>query len=250
MVDLARRRVSGQLPLGAAPGDADVADGVAALTFPGRNSVARISLPELRLLGETDVGAECGAVRFRKDGNTILAGVPAAREIVILDTASGRILARLPLPISPLRFCFNGDGGQMFVTGTGEDSLAIVYPYKNEVDQTILAGRTPGAMAVSETNLLFVANRESGDLTILDIDVRHLSASVHVGGHPGEILLTPDGEYALVVDPGSGTVSVVRIASVLGHAQVALIAQPPKPLFTVFQTAGDARSAIIVPFRE
>jgi YVTN family beta-propeller protein len=216
----------------------------------------RISLPDLRtagpdlkIVGETEVGAACGTVRFRKDGKTILAAVPATREIVTLDAVTGGVLARLPLPVSPLRFCFNGDGGQMFVTGAGEDSLAIVYPYKNEVDQTILAGRTPGAMAVSEQrNLLFVANPESGDLTILDIETRHLSASVHVGGHPGEVLLTPDGEYALAIDPGSGTVSVARIDTVLTHVQVALIAQPPKPLFTVFQTAGDARSAIIVPF--
>jgi YVTN family beta-propeller protein len=124
----------------------------------------------------------------------------------------------------------------------------IVNPYQNEVDQTILAGRTPGAMAVSQQNLLFVANTGSGDLTILDIDNRQLAASVHVGGNPGEILLTPDGEYAMSVDPASGTVSVVRIFTALNNSQVALVARPPKPLFTVFQTAADARSAIIVPF--
>jgi hypothetical protein len=250
LVDLEKRRVSARLALPAAPGDADVSDGIAALTFPGRNSIMRISVPALKIAGETQVGAPCGTVRFRKDGKTILAGAPSAREIVTLDAGTGGLLARLTLPISPLRFCFNGDGGQMFVTGTGEDSLAIVYPYRNEVDQTILGGRTPGAMAISEKrNLLFVANPESGDLTILDIDHRHLSASVHVGDHPGEILLTPDDQYALTVDPGSGTVSVVRIDTVLGRPQIALIAQPPKPLFTVFQTAGGARSAIIVPFR-
>ncbi len=249
LVDLETRRVSARLPLTAAPGDADLAEGIAVLTLPGRNSIVRILLPDLKIAGETEVGGACGTVRFRKDGRTILAGVPAAREIITLDAGTGRLLTRLPLPISPLRFCFNGDGGQMFVTGAGEDSLAIVYPYKNEVDQTILSGRTPGAMAVSEKrNLLFVANPGSGDLTILDIDTRRLRASIHVGGQPGEVLLTPDGEYALVVDPASGSVSVARIDTVLDNAQVAFIAQPPKPLFTVFQTATDARSAIIVPF--
>jgi YVTN family beta-propeller protein len=249
LVDLERRRVSATLALAAAPGDADLADGGAALTLPARNSIIRIPLPDLKIARETEVGGACGTVRFRKDGRTILAGIPATREIITLDAATGRLLTRLPLPISPLRFCFNGDGGQMFVTGAGEDSLAIVYPYKNEVDQTILGGSTPGAMAVSEArNLLFVANPGSGDLTILDIDTRHLKASVHIGGQPGEVLLTPDGEYALVLDPVSGSVSVARILTVLDHPQVALIAQPPKPLFTVFQTAADARSAIIVPF--
>jgi YVTN family beta-propeller protein len=251
IIDLAGRRVTGRLALLAAPAGADFAGELVALTLPARNSVMRVSVPGLKIAGETEVGAACGTVRFRKDGKAILAGAPTTREIITLDAATGALLSRLPLPISPLRFCFNGDGGQMFVTGTGEDSLAIVDPYQNQVDQTILAGRTPGAMAVLETrNLLFVANPGNGDLTILDIDTRHLSASVHVGGEPGEVSLTPDGEYALVVDPVSGTVSVVRIDTVLDHAQVAWIAQPPKPLFTVFQTAGDARSAIIVPFED
>jgi YVTN family beta-propeller protein len=131
----------------------------------------------------------------------------------------------------------------MFVSGAGADVVAIVSPYQSEVGETILAGRTPGAMAVSDAgNLLFVTNPGSGDLTVLDIDTRHLSASVHVGEDPGEVLLTPDGEYALVVDRRSGNVSVVRIATVLDHKVRA------KPLFTVFPTAADARSAIIVPY--
>jgi len=248
VVDLAKRRVLAHLNLPAEAADVSLADGIAAVTLPARSSVMRISLPDLKIAGETPVGGACGTVRFRKDGKMILAGITTARQIVTLDARSGAVLARLPLPIEPLRFCFNEDGGQMFVTGTGEDSLVIVNPYQNEVDQTILAGRTPGPMAVSQQNLLFVANTGSGDLTILDIDTRQLAASVHVGGNPGEILLTPDGEYAMSVDPASGSVSVVRIFTAINHSQVALVARPPKPLFTVFQTAADARSAIIVPF--
>jgi hypothetical protein len=39
---------------------------------------------------------------------------------------------------------------------------------------------------------------------------------------------------------------VVRIATVLDHKPKTN--SPPSPLFTVFPTAADARSAIIVPF--
>ena len=58
----------------------------------------------------------------------------------------------------------------------------------------------------------------------------------------GEVLITPDGEYALVVDAQSGSVAVVRIPTVLDHKV------KTKPLFTVFPTATGARSATIVPF--
>ncbi len=253
-VDLPQRRVAARLNLPATPfamslPEAGGGAGIAALTLPARSSLLRVFTSDLKIAGETPAGGATGAVRFRKDGKTILAGVAASREIVTFDAVSGRVLTRLPLPIAPRRFCFNQDGGQMFVTGSGEDALVIVDPYQNEVDQTILAGRTPGPMAVSaKGNLLFVANPGSGDLTILDIESRHLAATVHVGGNPGQILLTPDNEYALIVDPEPGTVSVVRLTTVLDRGQVAMIARAPKPLFTVFQTAADARSAIIVPF--
>lgn len=243
MVDLAKRHVTARLPLPGAASDLDLSQGQAGIAIPSRNALARVVLPELKLMGTTDVGVACEALRFRRDGKTILAGAPAAREIVSIDAATGKLLARLPLPIAPSHFCFNGDGGQMFVTGVGEDAVAIVSPFQNEVDQTILAGRTPYAMAVSESrNLLFVTNMESGDLTILDIDTRSRSASVHVGENPGDVLLTPDGEYALVIDRRTGNVSVVRITTVLDRKV------RTKPLFTVFPTAADARSAIIVPF--
>ena len=244
LADLVNRRVTARLPLPGQASNLDVNGRQAAMAIPSRNLIARVSSPDLKLSGTTDVGVPCGALRFRRDGKTILAGATAAREIVTLDGATGAILARLPLPIAPSRFCFNGDGGQMFVTGVGADAVAIVSPFQNEVDQTILAGRTPYAMAVSATrHLLFVTNMESGDLTILDIDTRTRVASVHVGENPGEILLTPDGEYALIVDQRTGNISVVRIPTVLDRKV------RTKPLFTIFPTAPDARSAIIVPFQ-
>jgi YVTN family beta-propeller protein len=212
-------------------------------SMPASNSMVRVSLPQLTLIGETPTGVPCQTVRFRADGKTILAGASTARQLITVDAASGSLLVRLPLPLAPTRFCFNPDGGQMFVSGAGEDSVAIVSPYQNEVGETMLAGRTPGAMAVSpQRNLLFVANPTSGDLTILDIDTRHLAASVHVGGSPGEVLITPDGEYGLVLDNQSGNVSVVRISTVVDHKV------RTKPLFTVFPMAANAHSAVIVPF--
>ena len=89
---------------------------------------------------------------------------------------------------------------------------------------------------------------ESGDLTILDIETRSVSATVHVGENPGDVLLTPDGEYALAIDRKSGNVSVVRVTTVINPPNSSLAARViTKPLFTVFPTAPEARSAIIVP---
>jgi YVTN family beta-propeller protein len=246
-VDLAGRRVVARRALPGPPADVDVNDTVAAITVPSKNLILRAALPDLRIAGATDTGAPCTAVRFRRDGKTILAGALTAREIVALDAQYGNLLARLPLPVVPSRFCFNPDGGQMFVTGSGADVVAIVSPFQNEVAETILAGHTPWGMAVSNrNNMLFVTNRDSGDLTVLDIQTRDVWTSVHVGESPGDVLLTPGDEYVLVLDQRSGNVSVVRMTTILNRKN--RTSSPPSPLFTVFPTATDARSAVVVPY--
>jgi YVTN family beta-propeller protein len=246
VVDPDTLRVKKQTQLPESPTGLAVSTSMAAVASDFRG-VTRVSLPDCRIMGATAMGSKCGALQFRADGKMILAGLTETKQILTLDVASGAALARLPLAFAPGRFSFNDNGGQMFVTGAGvdagdQDAIAIVKPYQSEVDQTLVAGRTPHGMAVSfKRNLLLVTNPGSGDLTILDIETRRLSASVHMGGNPGEVLLTPDEEYALVIGQDSGDVSVVRMPTVLDRSV------KTKPLFTVFPMGGKPRSAVIVP---
>ncbi|MDP9170751.1 MAG: hypothetical protein M3N54_09050, partial [Acidobacteriota bacterium] len=149
-----------------------------------------------------------------------------------------------PMPFAPARFCFNEDGGQMFVTGSDGDAIVIVDTFQNQLDETFIAGSKPYGMAVGtsgDQSLLLVTNPGSGDLSIFDVDTRRLASSVHVGGNPGEVLITPGGEYALVIGRDSGDVAVVRLSTVLNR-QIRT-----KPLFTMFPTGANPQSAAIVP---
>lgn len=250
LIHAAKRRVAKRIALPHAPAGLDVTGALAAVTSASQDAVMRVSLDAGKLAGVTGIGGGCGPIRFRMDGKTILVGAQRTRQVVTLDALSGSVLARLPLPFAPERFCFidteDDRGGQMFVTGTGEDAIAIVEPYQNQVDQTIVAGRNPFGMAFGVSgsrNLLFVTNPGSGDLTIFDVDTRQLAASVHVGGNPGEVLLTPNGEYALAINRDSGDVAVVRISTVLNRG----IEMAAKPLLTVFATGAGPQSAAIIP---
>ncbi|MES1261894.1 MAG: hypothetical protein ABUS49_09165, partial [Acidobacteriota bacterium] len=182
VVDPDTLRVNRQTQLPENPTGLAVSESIAAVASNSRG-VTRVSLPDCRILGATELGSKCGTLQFRNDGKMILAGLTEMKQVLTLDVATGAPLARLPLSFAPERFSFNDNGGQMFVTGAGDqDVIAIVNPYQSEVDQTIVAGRTPHGMAVSfQRNLLLVTNPGSGDLTILDIDTRKLSASVHTG---------------------------------------------------------------------
>ena len=248
VTDASLARILGRIPLPGRGEAIDVWHDQAAVSVPATQSVVRISLAGRRIIGKTETGAFGSPLRFRSDGKALLAGDSARRQIVNIDWDTGRLLARLPVGVQPKHFCFDDQGGQMFVSGPGGDFVAIVAPYQYEVYETIPAGRRPGPMAVSiPRNLLLVANPESGDLTLLDIYTRQLAASVHVGDTPGVVLVTPDGEYALVVSQGSGAVSVIRLTTVLNRGENALTARGIKPLFTVFPMTAQPGAALIIP---
>jgi len=156
------------------------------------------------------------SVCFQSDGKQILAASRADRSITIVDAVTGKIVVRLPLPFAPRRFCFSSDGGQLFLTGDGMDAVVIVYPYQTEVAETILAGRAPAAMATTGSApgpYLLVANPPTNTVTVLNIDDRRLVSVVEVGQAPCEILITPDNQYALVLNENSGDLAVIRLYS-------------------------------------
>jgi len=203
--------------------------------------VAFVDLAAGRLSAVAAIGSRLGAIRFRSDGRATVAADLDRRLVCILDPALGRVVVELPLALRPDRMWMKQDGGQIFITGEGRDAIAIVYPYRTEVAQTFLSGRKPGEMADSTApSYLFVANPQANSLTIFDIQTQKVVAVTQVGIQPGPIAVTPDQSYALVLNRGSGDMSVVRTASISpGREKRA-------PLFTMIPVGAMPSHALVV----
>ena len=187
-------------------------------------------------------GAEPSIVRFQLDGKQLIAGSRPERSVTIFDVSTGKTVVRLPLPLEQRHFCFTPDGGQLFISGDGMDAVVIVYPYQTEVEETILAGHAPGVMAITDTSpsYLLVANPESS-VMVFDVDTRRKVALVQVGRQPGSILVTPDNQYALVLNEKSGDMAVIRIFSLAARYRYR-----PAPLFTMIPVGEKPVSAAVV----
>jgi YVTN family beta-propeller protein len=181
------------------------------------NSVRLVNLQNRQTGGPLAKGA-FGAVRFLADGRTLVTANLSERKLSLFDVASNALITHLPLSLRPDHLCFNQDGGQLFITGEGMDAVVVVYPYHTpEVAETVLAGRAPGPMAAS-SSLLFVASPTSGDVSILNIPTRKLIAVVQVGSDPGFVAVTPDDQFALVLNRKSGDVAVLRVGAIIANA--------------------------------
>ena len=222
--------------------------GRAAIASRQNRSIVIASLASASIERTIDAGAEPSLLLFQWDGRQIIAGSRPERSIDIFQTETGRIVVRLPLPLEPRRFCFNSDGGQLFVSGDGIDAVVIVYPYNTEVAETMLAGHAPDAMAVMPDYLL-VTNPQSNSITVLEYDNRgkKLVAAVQVGQEPRHILITPDRQYALVLNRKSGDMAVIRTYSLTSQDSMKRY-RYPTPLFTMIPVGEQPVDAAIVSF--
>ncbi len=230
-----RRRI--HLPL--TPDDFDVSGNHAAIVSRAAAALMFARLDGSAIERTAALSRDTAVVRFQQNGAQVIAGSWADRSLSIIDTATAALLVRLPLPIEPHHFCSTADGGQLFVSGPGMDAVVIVYPYQTEIGETILAGRAPAAMAVTGPYLL-VTNPETGTVTALDIETRRLAAVVAVGREPRHILITPDRQYALVLNEKSGDLAVIRIAS------LATRRYKSAPLFAMLPVGDKPVSASVV----
>jgi YVTN family beta-propeller protein len=216
-------RVNWRAPLHADPFDFDVSPvaSTVAVSFAGDRSF---------LLADAAAGrprrvsyrGDAGTIRFQSDGRSIILANTSERMLSLYDVASARAVTHLPLAVRPDHLCFKPDGGQLFITGEGQDAVVVVYPYHTpQVAETVLAGHGPGAMAASDgtPGYLFVANPASGDVTILNITTRRVIAVASVGSEPRYITITPDNQFALVLNRKSGDMAILRITDKLGNRQ-------------------------------
>jgi DNA-binding beta-propeller fold protein YncE len=210
-VALERFAVDWRLPLVEDPHDFAISDDGKFAAVCAGQSVHLIDLGARRLSDPLGPEAEIGSVRFLRGSHTLIAANRGERLLSIYDVAAARLITHLPLAVRPDNLCFSNDGGQLFVTGEGVDGVVIVYPYHTpEVDQTVLVGHAPGAMAASDS-LLFIASPQSGDVSILSIGTHKVIAVQNVGSDPGFIAVTPGDQYALVLNRKSGDVAVLRV---------------------------------------
>ena len=247
-------RPARRIRLSAPPDDFDLsreADEACVLTRRER-TLSLVSLASSSVTRTIEAAAEPSLARYRQDGRQLITGSHPDRSLTFYDVPTGKTVVRLPLAVAPKEFCFTGDGGQLYVTGDGMDAVVSVYPYRTEVWETLLAGHAPGPMATAEPAnppyYLLVANPDADTVTVLDVESGKMVALVEVGRRPGAIVLTPDREYALVLNEESGDMAVIRVFS-LGGNQVGggrVKRYKSAPLFTMIPVGERPVSAAVV----
>ncbi len=261
VLDLDKRREIGTAATGEAPGMARVSPDNRTVVVSNRaaGSISVYSVMDsdahpLRFReaytgcpGATDVAILADSTKAFvacSDSHQIMAvwlGVPADSWRGKQDASlqGDHLLTLMDVGKTPTHLTLKPDGGEVFSTNFGGDSISEISTWTNEVSGTYQVVMQPSRAVVSrDDSSLWITDFGSDSASLYSIDDGHVEASVRTGSHPDALAFSADEHLLLVADSGSADVAVIRMNSPGGPALFTLLpagAQPNDLVVKSFQ---------------
>ncbi len=148
---------------------------------------------------------------------------------------SDHLLTMLDVGTTPVHLALKPDGGEVFVSNFGSDSISEIDTWNNQVLGTYMIGNKPvHGLITKDNSTLWVADFASDLISIYSIDDGRLVTTVRTGSAPDALAFSADEHILLAADAHSGDVAVIRTQGQQGAA-----------LFTILPT-GSSPNAIAV----
>lgn len=178
------KAIPGKLPVKAAPARA----------------MARIATPA----GTGDKAAEVTYktpfnLTLSRDGKRLFVACEASDSLIVIDTASRKIIKEITVQNLPHGVCLTPDEKQILVSNRGTDTVSIIDAASYTVLKHIAVGDEPHGMQTgTEGRMLYIANAGSNDISVVDLkegrEVKRLSA----GRGAWDLCRSPDGKSVWV----------------------------------------------------
>ncbi len=228
---------------------------------PAARTPAATGAPDpfsLRLVARFAAGTRSDDAAVIEDAGTAGAVVLAQvglRRALVLDMASGRVLAVIPLPTGARHVAVDPILRRIYLPDEHSNTLRVV-SYARGWDRLLVravpVGRVPHAAAVdSRTHRVYVTDENDNAVSVVDGSTLRVTLTVPVGRLPGGIALDPRAglvyvavvleDRVAIVDAATGR--VLRSARV-GREPTHLTADPSTGRAYVTNTTGDTLSAV------
>lgn len=148
---------------------------------------------------------------------------------------SDHLLTLLDVGKTPVHLALKPDGGEVFASNFGSDSISEIDTWNNQVLGTYMIGNKPvHGIITRDGSTLWVADFGSDLISVYSIDDGQLVTTVHTGSSPDALAFSADEHLLLAADARSGDIAVIRTQGKQGAA-----------LFTILP-AGSSPNAIAV----
>lgn len=237
VLDLDRRREIATVSTGEQPGVARISpDGrTLAVTNRGSSSVSLYdvarpnspsSTPELKLRATFSGCPGATDAAILPDSSKVFVACSGGHQIMAVQLAvapgswparqdptqlTDHLLTFLDVGKTPVHLAVKPDGGEIFVSNFGSDSISEVDTWNNQVSGTYsIVNKPTGAIISGNNNDLWISNFGADSLSLYSIDDGHVVNTVHTGSAPDSLAFSENQFLLLAADAHSGDVAVIR----------------------------------------
>lgn len=213
VVNLGTFRLVGTIPVAPAPIQVIArprAQEIYAVSESG--SVSVISFPGLRVTKVYHIGPSARGLVFSPDGKIAYLLDPAEGQIVSLDCAHGKELARLRAgPVNGLASLVLTPDGKTLIAAAGtSNQLVFVDRVNFKTLGTVTVGKGPGPMVIlPDSSKVFVADTGEQAVSAVAIPFRAVLSNLELGYTPSSLALKPDGGEIFVLSVAGSNMTIL-----------------------------------------
>ncbi len=176
------------------------------------------------------LGASATARSKRMMPRQVPADIPLDLREVVSDPGVGEVATLKPFKVQPhltgSTIALTHDERFLVVADRENNAVVVLDPNTRTVRHTVLVGRGPERLVVSDDNLAYVTCRFGRSVDIVDIRRGAVVSSISAGVEPYGVALTPDQETLLVTSSATGELIAVARRTMRERFRLQLDAWP------------------------
>ncbi|MDE3104844.1 MAG: hypothetical protein KGK08_06690 [Acidobacteriota bacterium] len=178
-------------------------------------SIAVIDPATLKVQGSIPTGQEQSHMFvFSPDQKRIYTANVGPGTVSVLDVASRKVLAIIPISSKTQRIAISPDGRSVFTSDQAQPRLAVIDTATNAVRAWVaLPDLGYGSAITQDGRTLLIVHRATSQLSVVDLKTLQVERTLAVPNDPTEVIVRPDGRFAYVSCGKAGQVAVVDLAS-------------------------------------
>lgn len=165
---------------------------------------------------ETKVSIEGGdmpaEVTFSKNGKYAFAANGMGNSVTVIDVASKSVVKTISVGADPVG-AWPGSDGIMYVDNESGKSISAIDAATLEIVRTYNLGFMPGMAATSPAGELWVTDADNGKVIFFTAGDTTRIGDLTTGAGAHAITFNTDGKTAYISNQGTGTVTVIDVAS-------------------------------------
>jgi YVTN family beta-propeller protein len=136
---------------------------------------------------------------FSPDGRQLWVACEAANSVIVVDTATRRKVAEIPVGGKPTDVAFDPAGQRVFVSNRLDDSVSVLDARSHELLATLPVGNEPhGVLLDREGKHLYVLNTSIDNISVFNAQTLEEIKRLAGSRSPWSLALSPDGRHILV----------------------------------------------------